>query len=93
MTGELTLSPFAWARGFIDMGALFLVSEQEALLRHDLHEFQDGTVLDCSALTEEFVDLADGGGAAAPEDGEDFEFGVGWAREIGCVRHLGRDYY
>ena len=34
------------------------------------------------------VDVADGAGAAAPEHGEDFEFGIGGARKIGHTKNL-----
>jgi hypothetical protein len=37
------------------------------------------------ALDDGFVDVADGAGAAAPEDGENFQFGVGGAGSVSGI--------
>jgi len=82
VAGELALGPLARLCGFIDMGTLRFIAAHKTLIGHDLHEFESGAVLGGAAAADDIVDAADGGGADAPEDGEDFEFGVGGPRKI-----------
>lgn len=82
VTGKLALGPFAGFRGRVDMGALRFVAADEAFFGHDLHEFQDGAVLSAATARDDFMDVADSGRPDAPENRENFEFGVGGAGKI-----------
>ena len=64
-------------RGLVDVRALLLVAAHQALLGHDLQRLEHGGVLRRLAGGDDLVDVADGGRPAAPQDGQDFEFGVG----------------
>ena len=64
------------------MRALVLIAQDEALFGHDLELFQDGGVLGRPAPGDGFVDFANRCRSAAPQDGEDFEFGVGGTRQV-----------
>ena len=91
VAGQLLLRPFARPRGLVDVRALLLVAAHQALLRHDLQRLQNGGVLRRLAGGDGLVDFADGARAAAPENGEDFEFGIGRPGQI--LRHIRRHYY
>jgi hypothetical protein len=56
--------------------SLFL-SNGHALLRHQLKQFQRGRVGKLAIGGKHVMDLADGAGAACPEDAKDVELGVG----------------
>ncbi len=88
VSGDLFLRLFSGAGRFVHVGALLFIAANEGFLGHDLHLFEDRGVLSWLALGDYGVDVADGGRAAAPEDGQDFQFGFGRAR-----RHLRRAYY
>src|ERR1035438_8922338 len=94
VAGKLAPGPFRRAAGGVNVGALLFVAADEPLFRHDLEHLQNRGVLRRFAADDGFVDGAHGGGPAAPEDGEDLEFGVGGARRIGRFGgHLRRLYY
>jgi len=74
---KLALGFLGGEASLVDMGALLLVATDEALGGHDLHQFQDGGVAQFPFCGECVVNVADGGGAAVPEDVQDIEFGCG----------------
>ena len=51
------------------MRALLFVAANQALLRHNLHGLQDGSVLRRLAGRDNAMDIANGGRPAAPEHG------------------------
>ena len=61
-------------RGAIKEGAILAALLQVALGFEDFHHGHDGGVSDFAALKESFVNVADGGGAALPDELHDFEF-------------------
>src|SRR4029077_16042498 len=54
----------------------------QSLLDHDLQQLQYGGVAGGVLMAELLVNVADGGGAAAPEDAEDAQRGVGGAGRL-----------
>ena len=92
MAGQLLLGPFTRTRGFVNVGALLLIAEKKTLVRHDLHEFQDGAVLCRSTPADEFVDLPDGGCASVPQHRQNLQFGIGWSGRIDFGQHLVKPY-
>src|SRR5436190_11847170 len=71
-------------RRLVHVGARRLVANDELLLRHDLEQLERGGVARVAA--QRFGDLADGAGAAGPEDAQDGELGVG--RSTSHAPHL-----
>src|SRR5947208_8363787 len=61
-------------RGAIKEGTVLAALLQVALGFEDFHHGHDGGVSDFAALQESFVNVADGGGAALPDELHDFEF-------------------
>ena len=88
---ELPLRPFARARRVVDVRAARFVAAHQPLFGHDLHELQHGAVLRRFAAADHLVYGAHGGGADAPQDREDFEFGFGGSGRLAC--HIRRRYY
>ena len=59
------------------MAAGGLFATHEAFVEHDAEHRGDGRGGDFALAAERFADVAERGGAAVPEDAEDFEFAVG----------------
>ena len=57
-----------------------VVAVDEPLVRHDLHQLQHRGVAGGLRGAEHVLHLANGQGAAVPQDAEDGEFGFGWFR-------------
>ncbi len=58
------------------------IARQESFLRQDLHEFQNrGVLRGFPPPPQGFTDLPYCAGAPAPENGEDFKFGI---RRMNC---------
>ena len=74
---KLALGFFSGLACFIDVGALAFIAADNALGGHDLKELENGGVAKGLLFAEGFVDFADSGRAAGPEDLQDFEFGGG----------------
>jgi len=65
----------------VDVRLAGLFALDEALVGHDLEELEDRGVAEGAAGAEVLMDVADGGGAAVPEDAEELEFAFGGAWE------------
>src|SRR5579863_3911721 len=74
------------------MRPLLLIALDQAFIRHDLHELQDGGVADRFGFAERGVHVANRGSAPLPKDSKDFQLAVGGTRLIG-FSHRMQSYY
>jgi hypothetical protein len=84
---ELILSLVLGNGGMVDVRLAGFFALDEAFVGHDLEELEDRGVAEGAAGADLVVDVADGGGAAVPEDAEELEFAFGGARELGVSLH------
>src|SRR5262249_21711414 len=74
---QLALGLFGRGPRRVHVGPLALIATDQALLRHDLQELQDGGVAELPAPGQPVVDLADRARTALPEHSQDLELGSG----------------
>jgi hypothetical protein len=82
MTRKLALRPFARFGRLVDVGALAFIAAQKPLFGHDLHEFQKGGVLRVASTANHLVNVAHRSAPHAPENCENFQFGVAGTRQF-----------
>ena len=80
LTKSRTMAPITWRlrlRRAVDVGAVGLRLLEIFLLLQDLHHGHDRGVSHFAPFQQGFVDVANGGGVALPDDLHDFQFLVG----------------
>jgi hypothetical protein len=79
---ELVLRLVLRGSGVIDVRLAGFLALNETFVGHDLKKFKNGGVADGASATDLVMNLADGGGAALPENAEQLEFAFGGAGEL-----------
>src|SRR6185295_18452772 len=80
---------------FVDMGALILVAADQALGSHDLHQFQNRRVAESLFFLQRFVDIANRGRPAIPENLKDLELsgsGLLWRGVFHAGHHTTKEF-
>ncbi len=80
-------------RGSVNKGAVLAALFEIGLGFEDFHHGHDGGVGDFAALEQDFVNIADGGGAALPDELHDFEFLGGKRVVLGAHRQFSSTNY
>ena len=73
--GKLALGLFCRLLRFIDMGALIFVATDETLRGHDLHQLEYRRVAESLFGLQRFVDFANRGRSALPQNLQDLKLG------------------